>query len=100
MEKYIRAIEKAKEEMQMYHDCRVKACSDLEREYNTTDALDMYYLARNIIKGIRLVAIADHDIDDDAWHQIIEKGDEIEDHYFDEYNEMIKKIMKELGYEE
>ena len=100
MEKYLRAIEKAKEEMQMYHDCRVKACSDLKREYTPTDALDMYYLARNLIKGIRLVAIADDDVDGDAWHQIIEKGDEIEDLYFDEYNEMIKKIMKELGNEE
>ncbi len=100
MEKYLRAIEKAKEEMQMHHDCRVKACSDLERAYTPTDALEMYYLARNIIKGIRLVAMVDHDIDAEAWHQIVERGNEIEAHYFDEYNEMIKKIMKELGNEE
>lgn len=97
MEKYLRAIEKAKEEMQMYHDCRVKACSDLKREYTPTDALEMYYLARNIIKGIRLVAIVDHDIDIDAWNQIIEKTDGIEDYYLYEYNKM---VMEAFGHEE
>ena len=95
MEKYLRAIEKAKEEMQMHHDCRVKVCSDLERAYTPTDALEMYYLARNIIKGIRLVAMVDHDIDAEAWNQIVEKGNEIEAHYFDEYNEMIRQMLED-----
>ena len=96
MEKYLEAIKRASEMMQMYYDCRVRSCSRLERDYEAKDALEMYQRSEEICEGIKLVAMMDDEVGPEGWREIVEKCEEIISHYYDDYDAMIKKMLEEL----
>lgn len=96
MEKYLEAIKRASERMQMYYDCRVRACSRLGRPYESRDALEMYQRSEEICQGIKLVAMSDDEIGPEGWREIVEKCEKIISQYYDDYDAMIKKMLEEL----
>lgn len=90
MDKYLKAIEKAEEQIRITRECILNACKETGMEYTIKDARLVSSKAYTMLQGIKLVATYDYAIGGNEWNEIAKKCKNISDVYEREYESLLQ----------